>query len=80
MKIHIVDGLQCPNCGAPELDPRTANPDGSYKTGARWVIRPFKVDMASQCLRCAGILDENFDPIPGRSLDNPKYGNRGWFE
>lgn len=75
----IVSGLQCPECGAPELIPATANPDGSYKPGARWAIRPFKVDRWSQCLRCAGVLDEDFKPT-GKTLDDPETAQKGWFE
>lgn len=77
--INVVSGLQCPTCGAPELIPSTANPDGSYKDeNTRWAIRPFKVDNWSQCLRCAGVLDEDFNPT-GKTHHDPEVGNKGWF-
>ncbi len=77
--IRIVDDLTCPKCGAPECDPRTTTPTGGYiKDVTRWVIRPHKVSDEkgswSECLRCAGVLDENFDVIEGAT----KTAN-GWF-
>ena len=78
--ITIISGLQCPHCGAPELVPSTANPDGTYKDqNTRWAIRPFKVDQWSQCMRCAGILDENYEPT-GKTNADPDVAERGWFE
>ena len=73
MKIKIVDGLTCPKCNAPELIPHTASPDGSWQEGARWAIRPFKIDDWSECLRCSGVLDANFEPTGNKSNGN------GWF-
>jgi hypothetical protein len=81
VKITVRNGLECPNCGAPELVPHTANPDGSYKDeNTRWAIRPFKVDDWSQCLCCAGILDrQTFEPT-GKTNADPEVHKKGWFQ
>jgi hypothetical protein len=84
VKIKIHEGaLTCPKCGAPECDPRTTTPEGGYiKDVTRWVIRPFKVQDEkgdwSQCLRCAGVLDADFNET-GKSLRDPEVGRKGWF-
>lgn len=69
MKITVVAGITCPTCGAPELNP---------KNSEEVVVRGFKVHMDgewhSQCLRCAGGYDEDYNWVEA-NLDR----NKGWF-
>ncbi len=78
-RIVVVDGVQCPKCGAGEM-----HPDGD-----KLLVRAFKVEDQghwwSQCLVCSGYYEKRrihdaagkrveYELTPGRH--DPK---RGWF-
>lgn len=63
INISIVPSVDCP-AGHTELDPTTANPDGSWRPGARFQIRAFRVQTRdgmnwSECTVCKRWFDEN---------------------
>jgi len=81
MKLRVVDNLECPNCGAPELHPDHSN-DKPVEEWI-WVIRPFKVtDLNnicwSQCMVCAGAWSKDAEDT---LISTPENLNRdkGWF-
>lgn len=82
LKIHVVSGVTCPKCGAPELNPAFER----FGEPGSCLIRAFKVvdehGSWSQCLVCAGcydhVLDDNFRfqyVLNGKNSDPSK----GWF-
>lgn len=75
LKITVVDGLQCPTCGAGELHPADADKPIGEK---RWLLRPFKVGDEhgwwSQCLVCSGFYDKDLNEQPEKH-----DASKGWF-
>lgn len=77
MNIKVVDGIQCPKCGAQECHPTEKD---------KILIRAFKVGDEkgywwSQCLVCAGYYNAD---LTVKSIDkdglNPDFDrNKGWF-
>lgn len=59
MEINVHAGeIICPRCNSTELDPATANPDGSWKPGAIFQIKAFRIQHEDgsnwhKCLVCA---------------------------